>query len=120
MDELKQQQIEALQVAEPYCEKMAIELEKLIEEYTSKKLPDTDEYMKHILNGLNWLFEVYNGTQDLVKEGSVAVDKDAVNQSVMVFNEGMKVDDDMKKAEGLKGILVFVNSLEEASKKLTA
>ena len=120
MDELKQQQIEALQAAEPYCEKIGTELDKLIKEYTTQKLPDTDEYMKHILNGLNWLFEVYNGTQDLVNAGAVVVDKDAVNQSVIAFNEGMKADDDMAKAEGLKGILTFVRTFEDAAKKLTA
>ncbi|MDD3240921.1 MAG: hypothetical protein PHW47_12760 [Lachnospira sp.] len=120
MDELKAQQIEALQTAEPYCEKIASAIEKIIGEYTTEKLPDTEEYMKSILNGLNWIFSVYNGTEDLVNAGEVVVDKKAVNQAVMAFNEASKAGNDLAKAEALKGILAFVKTFENAAKKLCA
>lgn len=119
MDELRAQQIEALQMAKPYCEKIAAALERIIREYTQEKLPDTEEYLTHILNGLNWIFEVYNGTCSLINEGSIVVDKDDVNESVIAFNKANEASDDIAKAEALKGILKFVKTFAQAAEAFT-
>ena len=55
MEDLCTQQIEALEVAVPYCAKISNALDNLMEELNGHRQPDTDEYMKSTLNGLNWI-----------------------------------------------------------------
>lgn len=120
MSELREQQMEALQVAGEYSNKLIVAMNKIIEELSGNRLPDTDEYMDSILKGLNWLFEVFNGTKDIINEKEVVIDKDVVNVSVNLLNEGINEKDDEKKAEALKGILQFVEVFHAQAEKLTA
>lgn len=120
MSELREQQIEALQVAGEYSSKIIVAINKIVEELSGNRLPDTDEYLDHILKGLNWLFEVFNGTKDLINEKEVVIDKEEVNVSVKLMNEGIEEKDDAKKAEAFKGILKFVETFKAEADKLTA
>ena len=119
MDELRTQQIEALQVAVPYCEKMIKAMNNIVDEFSGNRKEDTDAFMNSIISGLNWIFEVYNGTQDLVNEDSV-IDKEKANQCVLMLNEANLDNDDLKRAEAFKGILLFVEQFKtEAEKRIT-
>ena len=57
MEDLRTQQIEALEVAVPYCAKISNALNNLMEELNGHRQPDTDEYMKSALNGLTGLLK---------------------------------------------------------------
>ena len=52
MEDLRTQQIEALDVAVPYCAKISNALNNLMEELNGHRQPDTDEYMKSTLLSL--------------------------------------------------------------------
>lgn len=119
MSELREQQIEALQVAGEYSSKIIVAINKIIEELSGQRLSDTDEYLNNILKGLNWIFEVFNGTKDLINEKETVIDKDVVNESVYLLNEGVQEKNDAKIAEALKGILKFVECFKEQADKLT-
>lgn len=121
MDDNRKQQIEALAVASEYCEKLIVGIHTIANEYEGEKLPDTDEYMKHIINGLNWTFEVFNGTKDLINENTMVIDKDEVNAAVVKLNEGMDAKDGALIAQALRtGILKFVTELKTVADSLTA
>ncbi len=120
MEELYGQQIEALEVAVPYCDRMSAALKQIIKELTGEKQEDTDEYIVTILNGLNWIFSVFNGTQDLVNKDAVVIDKDKVNESVSMLNEANDAKDDQKRAQAFEGILQFVEQFREVAAKLSA
>ncbi len=120
MEELYEQQIEALEVAVPYCDKMSAALKQIIKELTGEKQEDTDEYIVTILNGLNWIFSVFNGTQDLVNKDAVVIDKDKVNESVSMLNEANDAKDDHKRAQAFEGILQFVEQFREVAANLSA
>ena len=49
MEDLRTQQIEALEVAVPYCAKISNALNNLMEELNGHRQPDTDEYMTGLL-----------------------------------------------------------------------
>lgn len=119
MEELYGQQIEALEVAVPYCDRMSAALKQIIKELTGEKQEDTDEYIVTILNGLNWIFSVFNGTQDLVNKDAVVIDKDKVNESVSMLNEANDAKDDQKRAQAFEGILQFVEQFREVAAKLS-
>ncbi len=117
MEELRTQQIEALQVASPYCGKIIKALNNLIDEYSGNKQEDTDEYMKSVINGLNWIFEVYNGTSSLINEGGVVINKEEVNGCVIELNQAA---DDAAKAKAFKGLLDFVEKFKAEADKYAA
>ena len=66
MDDYRQQQIDVLKEAVPYSEKLIGAIEKVSEELAGVPFPETHDAVNVIIEGLNWLFEVYNGTKDII------------------------------------------------------
>lgn len=120
MEDLYEQQIEALGIAVSYCDRMSAALKQIIKELTGEKQEDTEEYIVTILNGLNWIFSVFNGTQDLINKDTIVIDKNKVNENVSILNEANTQKDDQKRAEALEGILQFVEDFGKAAAKLSA
>lgn len=119
MEDLKAQQIEALEVAVQYCDKIIPAVKNIIDEFSGNRQEDTNEYMVSILNGLNWIFEVYNGTQELINKDETIIDRDVVNLYVKKLNDANQADDDAKRAEAFKGILEFLETFKASAIKLT-
>jgi len=65
MDDYRQQQIDVLKEAVPYSEKLIGAIEKVSDELAGVPFPETHDAVNVIIEGLNWLFEVYNGTKDM-------------------------------------------------------
>ena len=118
MEDLRTQQIEALEVAVPYCAKISNALNNLMEELNGHRQPDTDEYMKSTLNGLKWIVEVYNGTKDLINKDSVVINKEEVNKSVLALNAANNANDDAARVEALKGLKAFVDTFSAQAGKV--
>lgn len=119
MEDLKKQQVEALEVAAEYCAKLSNGIENVVKELEGDKLPDTDKYLDSVVKGLNWIFEVYNGTKDLIEANNIDLDKEDVNKAVLALNDAFKSGDDAKKAAALKGdILTFVKKMETVSSQI--
>ena len=82
MDDYRQQQIDVLKEAVPYSEKLIGAIEKVSEELAGVPFPETHDAVNVIVEGLNWLFEVYNGTKDIIEAG--AVDEKEANEALML------------------------------------
>lgn len=116
MDELRTQQTEALQVAHEYSIKLINGIKNVADELEGSRLPDTDTYLNEVVNGLNWIIEVTNGTMSLINEESVVIEKDKVNDVINSLSEALKSKDDMAIADILKnGVLGFVTEFEKIS-----
>lgn len=116
MEELRQQQQEALETAGEYCEKLINAIENVVKELEDQKLSDTDAYMESVIKGINWVIEVYMGTKEYISQLDVKIDKDVINSSVLRLNEAIANGDDKGKAEALKGdILGFIRKVKEAA-----
>lgn len=121
MEDLRTEQIEALKVAVPYIAKISKAIDNVCEEFTVERKEDTDAYFDSIMKGLNWIFEVYNATRDLINEDAQVVDKENVNNCVMELNAANNANDDAKRAEALAGIKEFITLFAaEAEKKFEA
>ena len=107
-------------MAVPYCAKISNALNNLMEELNGHRQPDTDEYMKSTLNGLNWIVEVYNGTKDLINKDSVVINKEEVNKSVLALNAANNANDDAARVEALKGLKAFVDTFSAQAGKVIA
>lgn len=116
MDDYRQQQIEALQVVHEYSGKLIKGIENVVSELSGVRLPDTGAYLDEVLNGLNWVIEIVNRTLDVINEGEVRIEKEAVNVSVKALGDALSNKQDELIASALKdGILPFVKRVEEVT-----
>ena len=116
MDEYRQQQIEVLKEALPYSEKHIGAIEKVSDELAGVPFPETHDAVNVIIEGLNWLFEVYNGTKDIIEAG--AVDEDDAYSGVLELSEAVKVDDVVAVSIVLVRLSTFVKQLHDAGSRL--
>lgn len=115
-EELQAQQIEALQVVNGYIKKLIPSMETIITELNGEKQEDTDDFLEHIINGLNWVIEVFNGTMSLINQDKVVIDKDQVNQEVLQLSDALIAKNDARAATVLdSGILPFLREFETIS-----
>ena len=115
MDDYRQQQIDVLKEAVPYSEKLIGAIEKVSDELAGVPFPETHDAVNVIIEGLNWLFEVYNGTKDIIEAG--AVDEAEANSGVKELS-AVKTDDDVAVSKALVRLSTFVKQLHDAGSRL--
>ena len=113
MDDYRQQQIDVLKEAVPYSEKLIGAIEKVSEELSGVPFPETHDAVNVIIEGL---FEVYNGTKDIIEAG--AVDEAEANSGVKELSEAVKADDDVAVSKALVRLSTFVKQLHDAGSRL--
>lgn len=120
MENIKEQ-IEALKTVIDYIPKLKKGMTTVAGELLGSRQPDTDEYLKKIVDGLNWVIGICNGTLSLINKEEVRIDKDAVNAVCLKFGDAFKANDDAQKAALLSGGLMdFVSLYEEEIKRVLA
>ena len=116
MDDYRQQQVEELHVAHEYSTKIINGINTVTAELKGGRLLDTDEYLKEIVNGINWLIEVTNRTLDVINENELLIDKERVNDAINEFGAALSKKDDEQIACVLEtGVLDFLKALETAT-----
>lgn len=115
MDDIRQQQIEALQVAHEYTIKLSRGIENVIGELSGNRLEDTDIYLDEIVKGINWTIEIVNRTMDIINEEKQYIVKEEVNQYVEALGEALSKKEDALIADALKGIHTFIKRVEEVT-----
>ena len=116
MDDYRQQQTEALHVAHEYSAKIINGINNVVTELRGGRLLDTDEYLKEIVNGINWLIEVTNKTIDVINENEILIDKERVNDAITNLGAALSRKDDEQIASSLEtGVLDFLKTLEVAT-----
>lgn len=117
MEDIRQQQIDVLKEAVPYSEKLLGAIEKVSEELAGECYPETHDAVNVIIEGLNWLFEVYNGTKGLINSEDCAVDEEQTNDAVKELSEAVTANDDILVSKALVKLGTFVKSLHDAGEK---
>lgn len=121
MEDLRKEQLEALKVMLDYIPKLRKGMETVAKELNGVRLADTNEYLKKVIDGLNWVIEVYNGTSSLINEKANNLDKAAVNKACIDFGEAYKNGDSTAQAELLTGSLAaFITDFEHAANAVIA
>lgn len=102
MADIREEQVEALEVLLDYSPKLLRGMKNVIEELKGNRQPDTDEYLMSVINGMNWEIEVLNGTMDLINEDAPRVDKEEANRMFVKFGEVFSRKDDREIAAVLE------------------
>lgn len=120
MDELKAQQMEALEVVSEYIEKLLPNMNILSNELKGNRQEDTDTFLNYVMNGFNWVIEVFNVTRDYINADKIRIDKEEVNEKIIELSKAFKEKDDEKAAELIEtAVIPFLNTFLEVSKELT-
>lgn len=116
MDDYRQQQIEALQVAHEYSVKLIKGIENVSEELSGNRMLDTDAYLDEVVKGINWIIEIINRTMDVINEKEVLIEKEKVNEAVKELGDALSKKEDALIAVALKGgVLEFVKQIEKVT-----
>lgn len=75
MDNIQNEQIEALNAVIEYNKKLIPALNEVMIELNGELKEDTFSYLDYILKGVNWVIQVMNGTRSLFEEKGFVIDK---------------------------------------------
>ena len=111
MEDLRAQQIEALEVLGDYNERLMKSIHSVIKELDGDRKEDTDQFLDEIIKGINWEIGILNGTMELINEKEERIKKEDMNSGILKLSKALegKVDKEMAKAleEALRAIEEF-------------
>ena len=119
MEDMKKQQLEVLEEAKDYWQKVLHCIDTVIPELKGDKKDDTDEYLRMTVDAVNNTLEMYNATRSLVQEHS-DIDEAEINAAVSTLGTALKSGVDDAKADALDGMKKFIQAYGEAAKNITA
>lgn len=118
MEDNRKEQVEALEALKDYNPKVCKALKEVIPELKGEKKEDTQEYLDYIFKGINWEFQVINGTMEILNEKETQVSKETLNEMVLGINDAYTSKDDSKLVKIMEEeLLPFVENLEGYIKK---
>lgn len=122
MEDMRAQQIEALEVFKDYNERLVRSMGNIIPELEGDRKEDTDKFLDEIIKGINWEIGILNGTMELINEDEERLKKEEINSSILELSKALEGKKDDEIAASFKETLpVFENFgkvAEEVLKKV--
>lgn len=120
METAKLEQLEALETLAQFNERLLNNLPTVINELSGVRQPDTDAYLKNIIEVIGWEITVMNATSALFEEASVSMDKEGFNQSVLALNTALASGNDLEIATALGNLTPHFETLRTAAQEILA
>ena len=118
MDNIKEQQLEALKTAGEYLEKLIPAMEQVISEIKTQMQEDTVDFLLQIIDGFNFMIETYNVTKELINDPEPLIIDEELEASVGRLSEGFSKKDYRSIADELESSIVpFLKVFKEAASK---
>ena len=102
MEEIRQQQMEALEMGCEYIEKLVPAMKEIIPELRGLELPDTRDFLNQQMDGLNFVIDIMNATMSLINEKETILIKDNMEEKVQKLNSALGAMDHAKIADALE------------------
>ncbi len=110
MEDIRAQQIEALEVFKNYNSRLVKSMDNIIPELEGDRKDDTDKFLDEIVKGINWEIGILNGTMDFINEKEERIKKEEINASILKLSKALEGKKDSEIAASLKETLpVFEN-----------
>ncbi len=110
MEDIRAQQIEALEVFKDYNSRLVKSMNSIILELEGDRKDDTDKFLDEIVKGINWEIGILNGTMDFINEKEERIKKEEINTSILKLSKALEGKKDSEIAASLKETLpVFEN-----------
>ena len=114
MEDNRAEQIEALQVLEEFNGRLVKNMEIIVKELSGERLDDTDQFLKGIVDAINWEIQVVNSTMQVLNDGKVRVDKESFNADIVALSKAISAKDDAKMAEEFQRVIPVFKQLGES------
>lgn len=118
MDEMRKQQLEVLQDAVPYSERVLAAIDEAVEQLQNGV--NDAGFIKQVIEAINWILEVYNGTKSLVNQDGTAVDEEVAKNGVAALERAERFKDNIGKAEAIYNIGLFIKNFHDVASELIA
>lgn len=115
MEDNRREQLEALEVLVEFNERLVKNVNILIKELSGARLEDTDQFIKGIVDAMNWEIAVFNGTKEVLDEGTISIDRDEFNKKAVAVGNAIVAKDDNSMVKAFEEILPFFEKLGEAA-----
>ncbi len=119
MEDRRAEQKEALAVLIEFNDRVLKNMNIIVKEL-SGEMEDTNQFLKGIVDALNWEIQVVNGTIELLNEGKERINKEAFNASVVRLGDAIKANEDAAMAEAIKALIPMFENLGAAAREVTA
>ena len=120
MEDNRAEQKEALEVLIEFNERLIKNMNIIVKELSGERLEDTNQFLKGIVDALNWEIQVVNGTTELLNEGRERINKEIFNAAVVHLSDAIKENNDAAMAAALQELIPLFEKLGEAAKEVTA
>ena len=111
MEDSRKEQIEALEVLVEFNERLVKNLKIVVKELSGARLEDTDNFIKGIIDAMNWEIQVMNSTMDVLNDGKERINKEAFNRNITAVAEAVKDKDDAKLAKAFEEVIPCFEAL---------
>ena len=109
-----EEQKEAMQEAASYLERLIPVAEELLAEFQGDVKEDSLDYLKLVIDGLNWVIELYNVTRDVINEQEEQIDTETMDKAMKRFGSAVAAHDEVVIAEELnQSVLPFLRKMKE-------
>ena len=113
------EQVEALQALLEYNPRLLHSMKAVTVELEGERKPDTDEFLRAVINGMNWEIQIVNGTKEVISEQEVEIDRQKMNESFRAFSDRFAAKDDYGMARLLfQEIVPFFEIFEQAARNV--
>lgn len=89
MDNIRKQQIEALEYGCEYIEKLIPAMKEIIPELRGIEKADTKDFLNQQIEGLNFVIEVINATMGLINEKETILIKENMEEKIQNLNRAL-------------------------------
>lgn len=109
-----EQQREAMQEAAGYLSRLIPAAEEMADEFKGELQEDSYDVLDMVVEGLNWVIQVYNGTKDVINKETEQVDSKAMDQKITKFGTAYTAHDQSGIVSGLEeAVLPFLRKMKE-------
>ena len=120
MEDLRAQQIEALEVLGDYNERLMKSIHSVIKELDGDRKEDTDQFLDEIIKGIDWEIGILNGTMELINEKEERIKKEDMNSGILKLSKALEGKVDKEMAKALEEALPMFEELGKAAKEIVA
>lgn len=120
MEDTRAEQKEALEILMEFNERLLKNMKIIVKELSDERLEDTDNFLKGIVDAINWEVQVVNGTMELLNEGKERVNKEEFNNKIVALSEALQGKEDSKTAEAFKNLIPVFEVLGDVASEVVA
>lgn len=118
MEDMRAQQIEALEVLEGYNKRLIKSMKNIIPELEGERKEDTDKFLDEIVKGINWEIGILNGTMTLLNESRERIRKEDINSSILKLSKALEGKKDSEIAASMKETLPVFENFGKAAEEV--